>query len=79
MSGVTVDDYVLVAPEKQTSSKDDMSCEGYVIIPLKKLDKVTYEDSPPSGYNSCEEYLLETTYKPALKETPLTKQRHKVE
>lgn len=34
MSGVTMDDYVLVAPEKQTSPEDDMSCEGYVIIPL---------------------------------------------
>ena len=74
-----MDDYVLVAPEKQTSPKDDMSCEGYVIIPLEKPDRVTREDSPPSGYNSCEEYLLEPIYKPALKETPLTKQGHKVE
>lgn len=79
MSGVTVDAYVLVAPEKQTSPKDDMSREGYVIILLEKPDRVAPEDSPPSGYNSCEEYLLEPTYKLALKETSLTKQRHKVE
>ena len=56
-----------------------MSCEGYVIIPLKKSDRVAREDSPPSGYNSCEECLLEPTYEPALKETPLTKQGYKVE
>jgi len=36
MSGITMDGYVLVAPEKQTSPEDDMSCEGYVIIPLEK-------------------------------------------
>jgi hypothetical protein len=73
-----MDDYALVAPEKQTSPEDDMSCEGYVIIPLEN-PTVAREDSPPSGYNSCKEYLSEPTYKPALKETPLTKQAHKVE
>ena len=55
-----------------------MSCEEYVIIPLKKPDRVAREDYPPSGYNSCKEYLSESMYKSALKETPLTKQGHKV-
>lgn len=35
MLGVTMDDYALVAPEKQASPEDDMSCEGYAIIPLE--------------------------------------------
>ena len=44
MSGVTMDDFALVAPEKQTSPEDDMSCEGYVIIPLENPDRVARED-----------------------------------
>ena len=35
MSGVTMDGYALVAPKKQMSPEDDMSCEGYAIIPLE--------------------------------------------
>jgi len=44
MSGVTMDDYVLVAPEKQTSPEGDMSCEGYVAVLLKKPDRVARDD-----------------------------------